>query len=362
MVKLPKLAFGVATLVAILALLVALPAAAAAAGSHHRHHAHRKANNLYWGAWIGPQLTGAQPPWDMSAASKFESLVGKRPSLIEFSEPWTTCNETCEATRFPTAEMESIRSFGSIPLYSWGSQVAGDSLAQPEYSMAAIASGAHDAYVREFAEAARNWNHPFFLRFDWEMNGGWFPWGARANGNSAASTVAAWRHVHDVFTEVGATDVTWVWCPYADGTKRFGDLASFYPGNRYVDWTCLDGYNWAANEVNPAPWRNFDQIFGASYETLAHRVAPKKPVMIGEVATNGTGPAKARWIRRMFHAIAQHYPRIRALAWFDQTDRDLNWSLESEPTLRAFSRGIHAHYFKAGHYSDLPAGLIRPPA
>src|SRR5947199_3529398 len=29
-------------------------------------------NSVYWGGWIGDQLTGTQAPWDMSAVSKFE--------------------------------------------------------------------------------------------------------------------------------------------------------------------------------------------------------------------------------------------------------------------------------------------------
>ena len=51
---------------------------AAAAGQPHRHaehkHQHKKKNRaaaVYWGAWIGDQLTGGEAPWDMSAVSAF---------------------------------------------------------------------------------------------------------------------------------------------------------------------------------------------------------------------------------------------------------------------------------------------------
>ena len=47
---------------------------------------------------------------------------------------------------------------------------------------------------------AQEWGHPFFLRFDWEMNGFWFPWSEGVNGNKPGEFVAAWRHVHDIFT------------------------------------------------------------------------------------------------------------------------------------------------------------------
>jgi len=34
-----------------------------------------------------------------------------------------------------------------------------------------------DRYLRTFARQVRAWGHPFFLRFDWEMNGFWFALG-----------------------------------------------------------------------------------------------------------------------------------------------------------------------------------------
>ncbi len=38
--------------------------------------------------------------------------------------------------------------------------------------------------------------------------------GLGVNGDQPGEFVAAWRHVHDIFTSVGATNATWVWCPY----------------------------------------------------------------------------------------------------------------------------------------------------
>jgi hypothetical protein len=356
-----KIGWTAALALALAALSASAPGAALAGDGNAAHH-RQASRGAYWGAWIGSQLTGGQPPWDMSAATRFESLLGKRPSLLEFSGPFATCDAECHMSPFPAAEMEAIRSYGAIPIYSWGSQSSASSLEQPEFRLANVAAGGFDGYIREFAEAARNWGHPFFLRFDWEMNGSWFPWGAHVNGNSPGDIVAAWRHVHDIFTAVGATNATWVWCPYADGTRRFGSLRSYYPGRAYVDWTCLDGYNWGSNSVNPAPWRSFDQIFSSSYRTVVRKLAPQKPMMLGEVASNGIGRGKATWIRRMFEALNTRYPRIRALAWFDQGDRDLTWPLETSPAVtRAFSQGVFNRRFKPGRYQAIAATPIPVP-
>src|SRR3954471_18116656 len=78
---------------ALLACLLALPWFGAAAlasphgeastkaqptpvpGKHHRKKKPAQQRPTYWGAWIGPQLTGNQPPWDMSAVGRFSELA-----------------------------------------------------------------------------------------------------------------------------------------------------------------------------------------------------------------------------------------------------------------------------------------------
>src|SRR3712207_8531028 len=45
------------------------------------------------------------------------------------------------------------------------------------------------------------------------MNGDWHPFSEKRNGNQPGEYVKAWRHVHDIFTAVGANNATWVWCP-----------------------------------------------------------------------------------------------------------------------------------------------------
>ena len=307
---------------------------------------------MYWGAWIGSQLTGVEAPWDMSAVSRFEQNLGKGLSLVELSAPFSDCEaETCVPHPLPVDALEAIRDHGAIPVFSWGSQPNSATLEDPDFRLSAIASGAFDPYIREVAEAAKNWGHPFFLRFNWEMNGNWFLWSGRVNGNSPADFVAAWRHVHDIFTSVGADKATWVWCPYADTKGHHGALRPYYPGSAYVDWTCLDGYNWAGNDLHPTPWRSFGDLFARSYRTIVKRIAPNKPMMIGELASNGSAKAKARWIRNMFNSLPKHFPRVRGLVWFDHPDRGMNWTLESSrEALRSFAAGVRRPNFRGSRY------------
>jgi Glycosyl hydrolase family 26 len=357
--------------VLLLALLgcCLLPATGAAAGKqnaakHHRSR-HVKPKPLYWGAWIGDQLTGTDAPWDMNAAAIFEQLVGKGMSLIEFSSSWQDCSRNpCRPYRFPTEAMDNIRGHGSIPVFSWGSESSPRASAeQPTFTLSRVIDGTYDSYIAQFATEARNWAHPFFLRFDWEMNGNWFPWYEGVNGNAPGQFVAAWRHVHDIFTAVGATNATWVWCPYADTEKQLKaeHLKSLYPGDAYVDWTCLDGYNWGRNPVNPRPWRSFSEIFGPAYELVTKKIAPRKPLIVGEFATSPNGGHKALWIKKMFETLPRKYPRVRALIYFNTVDRGVDWPLETSPSAAtAFAKGIHKGIYANNRFGELATSPIPP--
>ncbi|MBS1885475.1 MAG: hypothetical protein JSS97_21215, partial [Actinobacteria bacterium] len=317
----------------------------------------------YWGAWIGNQLTGTEAPWDMGAVSRFEGQTGKPVSLIHFASPFADCSHSpCTNYNFPTAPMTAIREHGAIPFFSWSSQSTPSSLNEPEYQLSDVISGRYDSYIRKFAEEAKAWGHPFFLRFDWEMNGNWFPWGAGVNGNRPAEFVQAWRRVHRIFTAAGATNATWVWCPYVRPQGKTGSIARYYPGKKYVDWTCLDAYNFARNSANPRPWQSFEQLLRPSYEAVTKRIAPGKPMILGELASNGPSPRKARWIGQMFNSIARHYPAIAGLVWFDKYDRDLRWPLESDPaSARAFRAGLRRYPFIGNGFSELDASPIPAP-
>lgn len=122
--------------------------------------------HVYWGAWIGPQLTGTAAPWDMNAVSKFEQLTGKPLSMIEFSTPFADCSTApCSYFGFPRDQFAAIRAHGAIPFFSWGSQSIPGSSDQPEFQLADIIAGKYDSYIRNWAMRAAEWGHPFFLRY-----------------------------------------------------------------------------------------------------------------------------------------------------------------------------------------------------
>ena len=305
---------------------------------------------LYWGGRI---VEGdEQAPWQMSAATTFESHAGKGVSIINWSSPWARSDGS--PYRFQTAQYQAVRDHGAIPFMSWANSPGTGS-----FTNAAVAAGSQDAYLREWASAAKAWGHPFFLRFAWEMNGAWFPWGVGNNGTTAADFVAMWRHVHDVFESVGATNATWVWCPNIDPYDKLADLQSLYPGTEYVDWTCLDGYN------SGSPGGSFEALFKPTYDLITTEIAPDKPMLIGEVASTEVNVSKADWISDMFQALPTKFPGIRALLWFNNTvpgpGGRTDWPIESSASAQAaFASGIASPLFADNVFGSISTSPIPP--
>jgi len=315
------------------------------------------AQSYYWGAWIDEHLTGTKPPWDMAPAAMVEKRLGKSMSLLEFSTPMAYANGTQPFT-FPVNEMTAIRNRGSIPFFSWSTH-AMRNFDNPAFSLQAIAAGRQDTMIRAWAMSARGWGKPFFLRFNWEANSDWFPWGNRWKTNTDNDYVQAWRHVHQIFTAAGATNAKWVWCPTADPFKVLGPLAGLYPGNDYVDWTCADVYN------GGSPWRSFSQVLGGTYQEIA-AIAPSKPMLLGEVGTTETGGSKAAWINDMFASLPVQFPLVRGLIWFDSTVTGpggrTDWPLDSSSSAYdAFARGVAPPQYRAANYSELATITANAP-
>src|SRR5262249_53407451 len=143
----------------------------------------------------------------------------------------------------------------------------------------------------------------------------------------------AWRHIVTTFRGEGATNVRWVWCPFAHvGTRRTDEESRrYYPGDRYVDWIGMDGYN-RGSARSWSRWRTFGQIFGPLYRDYAGR----KPLMICEVASTELGGDKSAWIRDMSAKLGGEFSRVRALVWFD-ANKETDWRIDSSvASLHAF--------------------------
>jgi beta-mannanase len=316
---LPLLLLAVALVLAASSMKETSPAANASASS--------TGNSLVLGVWSGQ-------PWEPENLDAVTRLLGRSPAVFLTYQSWSKRS-------FHTSDMEEIARRDAAHVVSW----------EPDgYTLKSIANGQHDQFIREWATGAAQWGRTIYLRPMHEMNGDWYSWGRGVNGNTAEEFVAAWRHIHDLFMAAGASNVQWVWSP----NVRYGaeyPLADLYPGDAYVDWVGLDGYNWGSDPHLGTPaWQTFTAIFGATYNEIQNDVAPGKPMIIVETASTEHGGDKAAWIRQTFEDEILRFPKIRAVIWFNQADGPSDFRINSSP------RALNA--FKEVFTSQLYAGRL----
>jgi hypothetical protein len=269
----------------------------------------------YLGAWIKPaELTH---DGRVDAVSDLEKDLGRRLDIVNtyrrFEQPVGTESD------------HELLDRGATLMVSWAT---GDNRS--------ITAGRQDTLIRAQAKAVRKLGAPLLLRMRWEMDRP----NLRATMWSGEDYVAAWKYVRRIFAEERATNVSWVWCPTAEGFIR-GDAPAFYPGDDQVDWTCVDVY--AGNNFQP-----IGQLMGPFLQWAAAR---PKPIIIGEfgVARAWGSDRRAAWLadaERTFKA----NPQIKAVAYFE-SDPDGNGPnqqfqlSDDRPAFKAFEKLTRDPYF-----------------
>ncbi len=286
-----------------------------------------------------PVALGLTSLWDVAGRTDaYRQDVGLAPAVVQWYSDWAHAD-------FYAPNAEAITQRGAVPLLSWEpDDYTMQGQPMPRYAPRRIIEGDHDTYIRAFARQVRAWGKPLYLRFAWEMNGNWYAWGVNSVSNpqnTSADYVAMWRHVHGLFAAEGVTNVRWVWCPNVDNGDT-ASIASLYPGDAYVDYVGLDGYNWGTLQNQ---WRTFSQVFAASYAQVT--TLTDKPMMINEVGSHEAPGDKARWITSAFLAeLPAQFPRVRVVIWY-QENRETDWRYNSSPaTFAAFREVAHSPLYR----------------
>jgi hypothetical protein len=266
------------------------------------------------GAYLG--LTGRSVAQSVALRRK---QLGRDPRILHLFYAWRD--------NLPTEYPEAPP--GCTVMVSWRG---------PSYDT--INDGSADARIGRAARAFKRYGEPILLRWGWEMNGDWYLWGGARNDNDTAGFRSAWRRMHRIFREHGADNVSWVWSPNWNSSpdKAWNAYPRYYPGDEYVDWVGVSGYN--LDRQSP------DQLFGGIYADYGHR----KPLMISEVgAVDRGGSTKADWIEQFAQWVTRH-PAVAAVVWFDtDTHPDVmeKWRIDSDPAALAAYRAMARNpYFR----------------
>ncbi|MDH3046680.1 glycoside hydrolase family 26 protein [Gordonia alkanivorans] len=305
----------------------------AACGASQKNQPAPLLDHRSWGAFL-PTVTGPRASTEGSI-DRLAALAGSRP---EFVHLFAAIDDS-----LPIETLDSVRSVGSVPLLSLEPWRPRAGLDQPEYSLAAIASGQHDADLSRWATQLAAWPHLLLLRFAQEMNGTWYPWSVGVHNNTAGDYRAAWSRTHSIISEQ-APNVRFVWAPNAitEGTRGFADC---YPGDEVVDYLGLDGYNWGQTPGHQ--WQSPEKLFANSLEVMSS-LSPGRPIIISEVgcADGATPNLKAQWIADFFYVIENHSD-VSGVVWF-QMDKERDWRFNSSPaSTKRFRDGL-THWLGGG--------------
>lgn len=257
--------------------------------------------------YFGAAVDGA--PNSMKGIDTYTKMVGKQPNLVEYYAAW---GDGFDATGVRNAWGE-----GAMTLMSW----------EPfDTPVADIAAGKSDPYIKKYATAVRKLNLPVVISFADEFNGHWEKWGTQ--DVTPEEYVAAWRHIHETFIDVGASNVIWAWSPNIVNPVKSVKLKPYYPGDAYVDWVGLIGY-WTIEEDGA-----FDSVFGATRDQV--RTFTKKPMILLETAAMA-GERRRADIRSLFAGVSADDDML-GFVWFNHKKR-ADWRLEASPlALKEFKR------------------------
>jgi len=262
-------------------------------------------------SYLGVYENGAPPGYQPVA--DFAKAAGQQPNLVGYFSGW--------AQPFAASFAETSHRHGGSPLVQIDPTFA---------SVAGIAAGDYDGYLRRYADSVRGFGHPVVIGFGHEMNAPWYSWGY--HHLPAPTFVAAWRHIVTLFRNEGADNVTWLWTINADRSDT-GPIADWWPGSSYVTWVGIDGYYYR-------PADTFTRVFGKTINQV--RALTTDPVLLSETAV---GPLAGQFVKigDLFAGMARY--RTLGLVWFDKTQHDgvyhQDWRIEdSQAAEAAFRLGI----------------------
>ena len=301
------------------------------------------------------------PSGDEQEINDFEKIINHKIGSVVWFPTWDDV--------FPTKSCEMLHKRGIIPHLTWelfwpSKDANNTRQTGPDGydGFNDVLAGKYDEYIDRFARDAKAFDKRVLIRFLHEFNGNWYVWSGNKNGNADGGpekVVAVWKYVVDRFKNIGADNVKWLWVPHGPSTdlstEAWNDVSNYWPGDAYVDWIGLDGYNFYPQDPwgGARPLRDFDNCFRALYDSTS--VLGEQPMMIAEFGTGEFQSGnfyKAAWVRDAFNKIKTEYPRLKIFTWFN-INKELDWRVNSSPkALSAFREAMQDPYFLGSPYKQ----------
>ena len=282
----------------------------------------------FGGFYTGIYMPEADARQYLSGVRQAEQEAAHTFSIVSTYYAWS-------ADSLPTAYWKSIAKSGKIPMITWEPWTNHF----PEYSQHPqlgknkkvfkyITEGYFDCYLDRMAVALRELRYPVFLRFAHEVDNPMYPWSA-SGGNTAEEFKSAWAYVHNRFTIMGVSNVSWVWTLWSPSA-----FDTYFPAGKggaqdqYVDWvglTCLN-YGLAGNERQD---KSFQELY-APFKRKMEELGMDLPVMLAEMGSVSYTLRSEEWLNTAFTKIQTDFPEIKAAVFF-YSNQDKNWVTDWRP-------------------------------
>jgi Glycosyl hydrolase family 26 len=205
-----------------------------------------------------------------------------------------------------------------------------------------IADGDRDNQIRTKARELKAFGQPIYLAFHHEPEND-RDVGSDEKCGSPKRYIKAFRHVHDLFEEVGATNVKFVWI-LMGSTFRRGEADLWYPGDDVVDVVGADAYNWfGTGHAGASTWTTFQTAFQPAYDWATARGKPLWVTETGTLEDPSDPSRKAQWYTDM-GTQAQAWPNLRAIIYFTGAKYGW-WPNSSHQSFAAFRNVVQSPYF-----------------
>jgi len=258
------------------------------------------------------------------------------PKIVVFYLQWPS---SPSEVHFPGESLEVIWKHKAIPCLTW-EPMTYDGATETMIPYRQILEGSYDSYIKSFAQAARQWQKPFIIRFAHEMNTERYHWGTTREvfgPESPKIYQQMFRHIVGIFRRSGADNVLWTFCPnaesvpnpsYQPGTE-WNAARNYYPGHDVVDILGMDGYNWGETQRKEkngwdSRWQSFEEIFSPLHEEL-RSVSSDKPLIVFETASAGESLSRGRWLRDALAALDRW--KVLGIVWF-QANKEVDWRID----------------------------------
>lgn len=231
-------------------------------------------------------------------------------------------------------QLPNIWNNGNVPLITLEPFLASNTPSEIETQ---IANGDYDSFFSNWATQLQSFikgpdnilgtsdDRRVYIRLGHEMNGNFYPWSAKQGVNSPRDYIAMWQKVYSILNQNFTKDqVQWIWSVNNVDVGAF-TAEEYYPGDSYVDWLGIDGYNFGLSG-GAMIWQTPQVVFDNMLARL-RAISPTKPVAVNEIGstTNNLGTvAKNNWISDAYdHLDSQN---VKLISWFNK-DKNTDWAV-----------------------------------